>query len=123
MGIINDIKKVYQPYMLRPILYKSVTKASIALALTLVWDRFFNPKKMFDLVRDAFFVVGIFFLAYVWFQYLRMDGVKVNYAPKPKKRKEKKGFLSKDIVDFADEKIISYDELEEDEQALSLIHI
>lgn len=118
MKMIKWIKDVYQPYILRPVIYKSCTKASIALALSLVWNRFINTGGMYRVVSDAFFVAGIFFFACVWFQYLRFDGIRVDHLSKPKKKKEKKRFFSSDIVDFADEKIVSYDELEDDERAV-----
>lgn len=120
MEMIRQIKSTYQPYMLRPIVYKSFTKLSIGLALALLWDRFINVNEIYYLVRDAFFVVGVFFLACVWFQYLRMDGVSVDHSHKPEK-KERKNFLAKDIVDYVDEKIVSYEELEKDEQAVCRI--
>lgn len=118
MKIVNQIKEIYQPYMFRPTIYQCVTKSSIALVLALLWDRFINVDGILSLVRDAFFVVGIFFLACVWFQYLRFDGVKMDRISKTEKKKEKKRFFTKDIVDYADEKIISYAELEEEEQAV-----
>lgn len=106
--------------MLRPIVYKCFTKLSIGLALALLWDRFINVDKIYYLVRDAFFVVGVSFWACVWFQYLRMDGVSIDRLSKSDK-KERKRFRTKDIADFVDEKIVSYDELEKDEQAVCRI--
>lgn len=117
MKMFKWIKDVYQPYILRPIIYKSCTKASIAFVLSLVWDRFINTGESYRVVSDAFFVAGLFFFACVWFQYLHLDGIRVDHLSKPEKKKERKRFFSKDIVDFADEKIISYDELEEEERA------
>ena len=116
MGIVKKMKSIYQPYMLRPTIYQCVTKGSIALAIALLWGKFINTDGIYHIVRDAFFVAGIFFFACVWFQYLRIDGLRIDHAPKAEKKKEKKGFLSKDIVDFADEKIVSFAELEDDEQ-------
>ena len=121
MRIGKKLKSIYQPYMLRPTIYQCVTKSSIALAVALLWGKFINTDGIYSIVRDAFFVAGIFFFACVWFQYLRMDGLSVNRAPKAEKKKEKKGFLSKDIVDFADEKIVSFAELEDDEQMVCRI--
>lgn len=112
--MIKKIINTYQSYMVRPMLYQCVTKISIALVLTLLWDRFINREGYFELVRDAFLVAGMFFFLLAWIQYLRVDGVKVT-RPSGESKKKKR-HVTKDIVDYADEKIISFGELDDDEQ-------
>ena len=114
--MIKKIKKIFQPYMIRPTVYQCVTKISIALALALLWNRFINVEGVFSMVRDAFLVAGVFFFMLAWFQYLRMDGLKMSRVSDEEKKKKKKRHISKDIVDYADEKIISFSELEDDER-------
>lgn len=113
--MIKKIINTYQSYMIRPMLYQCATKISIAVVLALLWDRFINREGYFNVVRDAFLVVGIFFFLLAWIQYLRMDGVKVTRTSGESKRKKKR-HVTKDIVDYADEKIISFSELDEEEQ-------
>lgn len=115
--MVKKIRDIFQLYMIRPMLYQCVTKISIALVLALLWDRFFNSYGYFSVVRDAFFVVGLFFFVLTWFQYLRLDGVRIHHLlEERKKKKRKKRHGTMDIVDFVDEKVISFDELEEDEK-------
>lgn len=114
--MIKKIVKIFQPYMVRPTVYQCVTKLSVALVLALLWDRFINVDGVFFVVRDAFLVAGIFFLMLAWFQYLRLDGLKVSKASSEDKKKKRKRHITKDIVDFADEKIISFAELEDEER-------
>jgi hypothetical protein len=103
--------------MIRPMIYQCVTKISIALVLTLLWNQFINKDALFSMIRDAFFVVGILFFMLAWFQYLRLDGVRIHHLLEGHERpKKKKRHKIMDIVDFADEKIISFDELDEDEK-------
>ena len=113
--MIKKIINTYQSYMIRPMLYQCATKISIALVLSLLWNRFINREGYFNVVRDAFLVVGIFFLLLAWIQYLRMDGVRVTRVSDESKKKKKR-HVTKDIVDYADEKIISFGELDDDEQ-------
>jgi len=112
--MIKKICNIFQPYMIRPTLYQCATKLSVALALALLWNRFINVEGIFHVVRDAFLVAGIFFLMLAWFQYLRLDGLKVDRTSKGDKKKKK--HISKDIVDFADEKIIPFAELDDEER-------
>lgn len=113
--MIQKIRKIYQPYMIRPTIYQSATKISVALVLALLWDRYINLNGIFSVVRDAFLVVGIFFFMLAWFQYLRLDGLKITRTSTEDTGK-KKSHITKDIVDFADEKIISFAELEPEER-------
>lgn len=115
--MIKKIKNIFQSYMIRPMIYQSVTKIVIALVLALLWNRFFNPYGIYSIVKDCFFVVGLFFFMLAWFQYLRLDGMRIHHLLEGhKKKKRKKIHITKDIADFADEKIISFDELEDDEK-------
>ena len=113
--MIKKILKIYQPYMVRPTIYQCATKISVALVLALLWDRFINQEGLLFVVRDAFLVVGIFFIMLAWFQYLRLDGLKVDRTSNSEQKKKKR-HITKDIVDFADEKIVSFAELEDEER-------
>lgn len=112
--MIKKIIGIFQPYMIRPTVYQCATKISVALVLALLWNRFINVEGMFSIVRDAFLVAGVFFLMLAWFQYLRLDGLKVSRTSKEERKKKR--HITKDIVDFADEKIISFAELDDEER-------
>lgn len=104
--------------MIRPIVYKSITKFAIGLAVSLLWERFINKDSLISAGDFAFFIVGVFLIAMAWFNYLGLDGLRVNSPERKPKAAKKKLHWQKDIVDFVDVKIISFDELEKDEQAL-----
>lgn len=117
--MIKKIRTIFEKYMIRPMLYQCATKISIALVLCLLWDRFINREQYYSLVEFAFFVAGAFFLALAWFQYLRLDGPQFHHLLEEKKeKKKKKQHFTKDIVDFADEKIISFSELSDEERVV-----
>lgn len=120
--MIKKILKNYQPYMIRPTVYLCATKVSIALVLALCWDRFINKHHYFSLISDAFLVCSFILFALAWFQYLRLDGVRIIHMNRQdreeiKKKKKKKIHWKGDIVDFADEKIIPLEDLEPEEQS------
>ena len=115
--MIKKIRTIFEKYMIRPMLYQCATKVSIALVLSLLWDRFINRAQYYSLVEFAFFVAGAFFLALAWFQYLRLDGARIHHLMEEKQeKKKKKQHFTKDIVDFADEKVISFSELSDEER-------
>lgn len=109
------IQKWVKNYMIRPIIYKTVTKISVGVVLALLWDRFINRNQMLSIVEYAFFCIGVIMMALAWFQYLKLDGLRFLIPRNQKKKKPKK---QRDIVDFVDEKIVSFDELEPEEQTV-----
>ncbi len=118
--MIQKIKQIYKPYMMRPMLYHCGTKIAVALMLCLLWDRLINTAKWLSLLESAFFAAGCFFLMLAWFQYLRLDGVTVHHLLEGRKDKKKKAkrHTVKDMVDFADEKVVSLAELEDEEKVV-----
>lgn len=106
-------------YMVRPILYKSVFRAVIAWVLLLLWNRYVVSagKTGLTLVRDGCLTAGIVFLGLTWFSYLRLDGVRpAIFRRKQEKKKPKRG--NSDIVDFADEHIVSFAELDDEDRII-----
>lgn len=112
------MKKYIKPYMLRPIIYKSITKFSIALVLCLLWDRFLNTEKLYNIWEYPFFLAGCILLSGVWFCYLKLDHFTFHHLAERKERPPRKHHATKSMVDFADEKIISFDELTPQEQTI-----
>ena len=111
--MVRKITGLYKPYMVRPIIYKTATKLSIALVVVQLWNRWINTKSIMSL-RDGYFAVGLIVLMLSWFSYLKLDGISVHLWTEKKEKKKKHRMY--DIIDFADEKITSYDELEPNEQ-------
>ena len=89
----------------------------------LFWDRFVN-NGTFSLIRDGCLVMGLIMMLLSWFAYLSLQGV-----PRPKLRipfvdpeKRRRRYLGRaDIVDFADEHIVSFDELEPEEKSACIL--
>lgn len=116
--MINKIKNTFKAYMIRPMIYKTIMKISLILVICLMWDQWINVSSRMNVVKDAFFIVGFIWMLLAWFQYLKLDGYTVQYVLKDKQKEKEKKHKQKDIVDFVDEEIISFDELEEDEKTI-----
>ena len=87
--MINKIREIFKSYMVRPLIYKVVTKSSIIVVLALLWNYVVNTSSHMSIRKDAFFVIGLIWMMFAWFQYLKLDGYTVQYVFKDKrKRKE-----------------------------------
>ena len=118
---MKRIIKIFKPYMVRPIIYKCVTRCSIALVFILLWDMFINSS--LSPVRDACFMAGLVFFMLAWFAYLKLDGLRVHFLGEDmlKKKPKKKIHWTKSIVDFVDEHVVTFEELTEEEQTAALM--
>ncbi|MGN0706940.1 MAG: hypothetical protein ACI4JC_02965 [Faecalibacterium sp.] len=114
---MKKLISMYKPYMLRPILYKSVTRVSIVAVLMLLWDRFVSDGH-FTMWEAPGFLCGVVLLSWAWVNYLRLDGMKIHYLMEDKAKPDKKRFrhATRSIVDYADEHIVSFEELEPEQR-------
>ncbi len=121
---MKKIRQIYQPYMLRPMLYSCFAKFMSALCIVLLWDRFVNSRNTtpYGIVDFAFFIMGVYFLVWTWLQYLNLDGMKPEIFEKMGSMfKRKSKHFSRDMVDFVEEKVVTFDDLEDDEQIVAKI--
>ena len=116
---MRKILKIYKTYMIRPVLYQCVTRCAVSLAAVLVWNRFVSSP--LQAVRDGCMTAGFVLLMMAWFLYLKLDGMTVHHMLEDRRKKKKKAkrWVGGDIADYMDEHIVSFDELEEEEQAAS----
>ena len=111
--------KRFQKYMIRPILHMLFTRAILALTAALLWNEYVKLDAARPMRSYAFLFFGAFFLVMGWMAYLRLDGVKAPVFDKRLfewKRKPKR--IKGDLIDFVDEDVVSFDELEADEKDL-----
>jgi len=115
---VKRIRAIFKSYMIRPTLYRSVSKFVAALTLVLLWDRFVNLGRL-NMFRDGFLIAGVILLTLAWFSYLGLDGLtwKKLFRRNTEAKKEKpRKWGGGDIIDFADEHVVRLEELEEDER-------
>lgn len=114
---MNKKGSFLKSYMIRPILYKCVTRAALAVTALLLWERYVNTAGRLSLFKDGCFGMGLLFFCLSWFSYLHLDGVTVHHMLEERKKKKPVRKSYGDIVDFADEHIVSYEELSDHERA------
>ena len=110
------IFRIYKKHMIKPIIYQIITKASIVLAISLIWEEYRNTDIPISLIGYAFPIFGVILIAFSWFQYIALDGFNFHFFNEEKHVKKKKNFHMKAMIDFTEERIEAFDELEKDEQ-------
>lgn len=119
---MKKIREIWQPYMLRPMLYSVFTKFVCSLCVVLLWDRFVNSRNTtpYSVTEFAFFIMTLYFLVWAWVQYLVLDGLKYDVFDKISELFQKKvPHYQRDMVDFVTEKVITFDMLDDDEQTVA----
>lgn len=114
-----NFAKRFDKNLVKPILYKCVSKFFIGLTLILLWNRFINTNHYYSVVEFAFFILGMFFVVFAWISYLKMDGIKIHgleIFKENKTKSEKAMWRMHDMVDFVEEPAVSFDHLSDEEQ-------
>lgn len=114
---MKNLISMYKRYMFRPVLYKTVTRVSIVAVVMLVWDRYISDGT-FSMWEAPALLCAAVLLAWAWVNYLRLDGVTIHHLGEELKEmgKKKKFHSTRSIVDYADEHIVSFEELEPEER-------
>ena len=110
----NDTPRIpkFKPYLFHPVLYKTVTRTSIVAVLMLLWERYVSDGT-FTIWEAPGFLCGVVLLIWAWIDYMRLDGLTIHHLLEEFKgqSKQKKFHSTRSIIDYADEKIVSFEEL------------
>ncbi|MCC8064316.1 MAG: hypothetical protein LIO78_03310 [Clostridiales bacterium] len=108
----------HHSYMIRPTVYRFLVKSAVVLLLAVLWNQFIN-NGLFT-IGYAFLALGLICMALAWFNYLSLDGVHVNFVFLDKikeHRSKQRQHIKKDMVDYVQEPVVSFDELEPEERS------
>ena len=119
---MKKIKEIYEPYMLRPMIYMTFTRFVLGLFITLLADFFISQNVGHSVKKDGFFICAFIFALLTVIAWLRMDGVRlpqlmmlrVNPSKKPSR-------MYGDMIDFVEERPgIDFNELDDQEKDLCI---
>lgn len=106
-----------ESHMIRPIIYQVFTRYITLLFFSLLWDFFLNKGSIHRPVSTAFVLCAIFLAVMAWLAYLRLDGIR---APRFDRRlfrwKKKPARSYGDIIDYIDEDIPTFDDLDDEDK-------
>ena len=120
---MKKFKEIYEPYMLRPMIYMTFTRFVLALFIALLADFFISKNINRPVKEEFFFLFAFIFLLLSAIAWFRLDGMKlprlmmmrVNPAKKPSP-------MYGDMIDYVDERPgISFDELDDSEKDLCIL--
>ena len=118
---MKKLRSIYKSDMFHAVLYKSFSRLVIAACLCLLWQRFVSDGR-FTIWEAPCLAVGAALLGWAWVGYLRLAGSRVPFGDKDMARAAQGGARKRhathSMADFADEKIVSFDELSPQEKAL-----
>ena len=120
---MKKFRKIYQPYMLRPMIYMTFTRFVLGLFITLLADFFISQAAGRSVRKDAFFVCAVIFAVLAVIAWMRLDGVRlpslmmlrVNPSKKPTR-------MYGDMIDYIDERPgIDFSELDDGEKDFCIL--
>lgn len=115
-------KKHFQRYMLRPIVYQTFTRVVFGLTGALLWNELVNISQVRLGLSRPLLVVGIFYAVMAWMAYLRLDGISApKFDRKLFQRKRTPMRAYGDMIDYVDEPVVTYAELEPEEKDTCLL--
>ena len=119
--MISWLKKHFHPDMTRALIYKVFSRGILALfAAQLV--HFFAPAS-WPLTRfnNLALGLGLLFSLFAVLAWLRCDGLKIPQMKLPRAKRKDPPFLTNDIADHLDDDIITFDDLDEEEQNVCVL--
>ena len=69
---MKKMLSLFSAIMIRPTIYRAVTKCAVMLTVVLLWDRYVN-KGLLPVGRDGCFVAALILFGLAWLNYLRLD--------------------------------------------------
>ena len=120
---MKKFKEIYEPYMLRPMIYMTFTRFVLSLFITLLADFFISQNAGHSVKKEGFFICAFLFALFAVIAWLRLDGVRlpqllmmrVNPSKKPSR-------MYGDMIDYIDERPgISFDELDDSEKDVCIL--
>ncbi len=113
------LKDRFHRNMLRPIAHMVFIRVILGVTAALLWNEFAGRNSAIPMRSFAFVFLGSLLLVMGWMAFLRFDGV---HLPTFDKRlfewKKHPKRIRGDMIDFVDEDVISFDDLEADEKDL-----
>ena len=119
--MIRRLKAHFSRELVRPLIYKFFTRGMMALfAAQLV--HFFAPADSgLSSFSSLSLGLGLLFVLFTVLAWLRLDGLKIPQLKLPRMKKKDPPFLAGSMADHIDEEIVSFDDLDPEEQNLCVL--
>ena len=119
--MLKRIREALSRELIRPLIYKIFTRGILALfAARLV--HFFLPHSWpITIFTNQSLLLAAIFLIFAVLAGLRLDGMRIPQLRLPRIKRKDPSFLTGDLADHLDEDLVTFDELDEEEQNVCVL--
>ena len=114
--MIRRIQKLFSREMVRPLIYKIFTRGILALFFFFFLHYFAPAGSGFSSFSNLSLGFGLLFILMALLAWLRLDGLKIPQLKLPRLKRKDPPFLAGNMADHIDDEIVSFDDLDEEEQ-------
>jgi len=104
--------------MIRPLIYKVFTRGILALFAAQLIHFFAPPGSGLSSFSNLSLGLAFLFLLFAFLSWLRLDGLNIPHLKLPRLKRKDPPFLAGSMADHIDDDIVSFDDLDSDEQNL-----
>lgn len=98
---------------------KCLLKALIAIIISFLWARFIRISSSLSIIDYPVIFFGAFYLMLAWFNYLKLDGLKVLPTTSNDKKLKKPKHKTKQMIDYVDTELQPNTELSQKDVLLT----
>ena len=107
--------------MVRPLVYKIFTRGILALFAAQMIHFFASAGSGLSSFSSLSLGLGLLFLLFAVLAWLRLDGLKIPQLKLPRIKRKDPPFLAGSMADHIDDEIVSFDDLDEEQQNLCVL--
>lgn len=111
------IQKYCKKYMVKPIVYKFLTKLLLSALISVVWIRYVNTRQMYHSRNFLGFTLAVVFGTAAWFSFLKLDGFRIAGLPPKKNSRNKPKQSTASIIDHLDTEPDAFAALTDEEKS------
>ena len=119
--MLRRIKNVFSRELVRPLIYKVFTRGILALFAAQLAHFFAPAGSGFSSFSNLSLGLGFLFVLFAVLAWLRLDGVKIPQLKLPRMKRKDPPFLAGSMADHIDDDIVSFDDLDPEEQSLCVL--
>lgn len=119
--MIRRIRDALSREMIRPLIYKVFTRGILALFAAQLAHFFLPPAWHLANFSNLSLLLGGLFALCAVLAWLRLDGLKIPQMKMPRLKRKEPPFLAGDMADHLDDDIVTFDELDEEEQNVCVL--
>ena len=119
--MIRRLKEHFSREMVRPLIYKFFTRGILALFAAQLIHFFAPAGSGFSSFSSLSLGLGLLFVLFSFLAWLRLDGLKIPQLKLPRLKRKDPPFLAGSMADHIDDEIVSFDDLDPEEQNLCVL--